>query len=125
MRFSISPRAVDALVKPLAADPLGRQRGDDEARVDPLLQVLGLSHHTAGAGPAVQRTVGELLEDACSLARCLECRFGLLEQGANGGIFVGMSGQAVGEARCRIGHVVAPIADENLPRHEWPSPPLQ
>src|SRR5574342_348130 len=69
--------AVFVLVQRSGVDLVGRQRGDDEAGIGALVEVLGLADDSTPTTPTVQGGVGEVLEHPSGLSRGLELTLGL------------------------------------------------
>ena len=72
-------RDAAARLQRMAVDDRSGQRGDDEARVRPLLQVLGLAHHASLVAPALAGAIREVLEHPAGAARRFKGLFRLLQ----------------------------------------------
>ena len=92
--FHLSAGTVDLLIEGLSGIVLGRQGGNDEARVGAAGQDLGLGDHAAHAGPALVGAVGEVREESDGLLLLVEESLGLSQLGDDGVLKPRVTGQA-------------------------------
>jgi len=94
--FHLAAGAVELLVEILWAPLFGRERGNHEARVLPLVEILGFGHDAARSRPALFRLVLELGEDTGRLAAALMHPLRLMHLGAGDALQALIAGQAEG-----------------------------